>query len=305
MKRLLLLLVLLLIVGCTESVVVEEETSWVDYSDGSGFAIERPDWDGDFDFNETLFAMNYGGCIVAANKYAGTADLMYDWLLTVFDDQGVTVSYSDEDENRIEYDDEYLSFVMHSRVDVFECNNYAYNLVFSCEERMYNDLSSEVDRFFGSVLCDDELKEEVEYTTFIDDELSFDVPSWGAIETQGNVLALNDGYCSFYVAESDSALEDVYDWVYFSLDDVVKEGYSLEYTTPYEEIDMDARTLFVDCNYKTYMVTHTCVEGLKDSLVMQNVENSLVCSTVEIVEEEVEEVIPEKPKETATESALV
>ena len=300
MKKLLLLLLLLFIVGCTESVVVEE-TSWVEYINDEGLSIERPDWEGDFDFNETLFALNYGGCMVAANRYDGTADLMYDWLLTVFDDQGVDIFYSNKGEGRIEYGTDYLSFVMHSRVDVYECNNYAYNLIFSCEESRFGNLSEEVDRFYGSVSCNEAMKEEVSYTTFYDDELQMEVPDWTPIETQGNVLALNDGYCSFYVAESDSSMGEVYDWVYFSLDNVVKEGDSLEYTTPYDEIDMDARTLFLDCNYKTYMVTHTCVEGLKDSYVMQNVENSVICNTVEIVEEVEEEVVEEVTEEVIEE----
>ena len=287
MKKLWLLLVLLLVVGCEETVV--KEVNWENYLDGSGFSIDHPDWNESEGGNESILSLSEAGCMVAVNKYDGSSEIMYDWLNTYLSSLDVDITSSDEDSKEIYYAAYHDIYLFYSKLKIYDCNDYAYNVMLACEQSLFNE--SEYSRLFDSVSCDESMKEEVDYVKYTDEDFSVDFPDWDITE-QDDALVMRESFCNVYLFENEAGVDDVQGWLIASLDDYAMKDGILVYNTDYNGTTLKSEAGFNYCNYKTYVVVYTCVESVFDEEVSMELLDSLECAEVyeEIEEEPVEEV---------------
>lgn len=286
MKKWWFLLVLLLIVGCEE---VDREVSWVEFSDDNGFSVEYPDWNlSESEDEATVLAVADMGCMAAVNKYEGSSQIMYDWLGTYMEEQGVEIVKSDEDAREIEYAAFYGMFLFYSKVKIYDCNGYAYNVLLACEESLFNE--SAYFQLFDSVTCDEEMKAEVDYISYTDEDFEVIIPDWDITE-QADAFVLNSGFCNVYMFENDAGVSEVQNWLISTLHNYAMSNGVLEYYTDYNGTMLKSRAGFNYCNSKTHIVAYTCVESVFDEEVSSHILESLECW------EPVEEFIIEEPVE--------
>ncbi|MBT4174863.1 hypothetical protein HOE07_04260 [archaeon] len=283
MKKVLLLLLLLFVVGCEEAVV--QEISWVEYEDDNGFSIDKPDWNGTSESDDNLFTVNGMGCMAAVNKYNGNSEMMFDWLNLYLGEQGVTVFSSDEAERSFSYSAFVGMFLFNTELKIFDCNGYAYNAIWSCEQSVFNE--SVYSKFFDSFSCE-EKEIEVDYFMYNEDDFYVTLPEWSEVENEG-AYVLNDAFCNVYVFENQAGYDEVYGWLYDSLENPVAIGNVLEYTQDNGDNVLKSKAGFNYCNYKTYIVSYTCVDSMFIEAVADEIVNSLYCDAV-YEEEEIEEV---------------
>mgnify|MGYP003974204907 FL=1 len=286
MKKIWLLLVLLLVVGCEE---VVREVSWDSYSNDQGFSIDHPDWNGTDGANESVVSIAEAGCMVAVNKYDGSSDIMYDWLSMYLEEQDLDITSMDGETKEIEYAAYHDIYLFYSKLKIYDCNGYAYNVLLACEQSLFNE--SEYSRLFDSVSCDEEMKEEQDYVSYSDEDMGVNFPDWDITE-QNDALVMNDAFCNVYLFENSAGVEEVQNWLIASLDDYAMRDGFLEYNTDYNGTILKSRAGFNYCNYQTYVVVYTCVESVFDEDVSDEVLSSLECAEVyeEIEEEEPEEI---------------
>jgi len=306
MKRvILILLLLILIVGCEEAEpivneeVVEEivEDQWLTYEDDNGFSIEHPDWEEGEGDKDNLFVMTYAGCNLAVNRYDGNSEIMFDWLLKYMEEEVETEELT-YNEKTIYYGSYHETYYFNNKVFVYDCNDQVYNVIMSCIDSIYDE--EKYSNFFDSVSCDETMKEEVEYTTYNDQDFSVNVPDWEITE-EDNAVVMSQSYCNLYIFENEAKAEDVYDWMYDSLDDCEDCSFEdgLTYNSEYENTDLKSKVGFNYCNKKTHMVTYTCIDSIYDEEVAEEIMDSLDCDEeiTEIEEEEEEEIEPEEDEE--------
>ncbi len=297
MKKVLLLLLLLFVVGCEEAVV--QEISWVNYGDDNGFSIDRPDWNGTFEVNDSLFAVNGMGCMAGVNKYVGNSEMMFDWLNLYLGEQGVTVYSSNEDERSFSYSAFVGMFLFNTELRIFDCNGYAYNAIWSCEQSVFNE--SDYSKFFDSVYCS-EKEIAVDYLKYNEDDFYVDLPEWNEVDNEG-AYVLNEDFCNVYVFENEAGYDEVYSWLYDSLEDPVAVGDVIEYTQDYGDYVLKSKAGFNYCNYKTYIVSYTCIDSMFVEVVADKIVDSMYCDAIyeeeviEEVEEQVEEEVVEEVEE--------
>ena len=308
MKKLLLLILLLpLLVACEEVEVKEME--WVEFEDDNGFSIEHPDWPGNYSFDDSLFFLSEDGCNVAVNKYQGNSENMYDWLSTYLEEEGIMISYMNEEKKELRYTSTHSIFLFHTKLKIYSCGNYAYNVLMSCESSLYSTKEQELSRFFDSVDCDESKKEEIEYRDFEEQDFSMKIPDWNSVDSS-DAFVINNNLCNLYISSNENYVDAVHNWMYTSLEDCEdcritdSEDTVIEYESYYEDNLMKSKADFNYCNYKTYIVSFTCGEDYYDEDVASEIIESIDCAQVyepEIVEEEVVEEREEEVEEVKEE----
>ena len=166
MKKLLLLFLLIPLITACEEVpeepIKEIETQWSTYEDNNGFSISHPEWEGDYEFDDSLFMLSNAGCNLVTNKYEGNAENMYTWLSTYLTEEGSTITYQNQDNAQIEYTSNWDIYLFKTKLKMYDCNNYVYNVMLSCEYTIYDEKEIELDQFFTSIDCDESEKEPIE-----------------------------------------------------------------------------------------------------------------------------------------------
>lgn len=308
MNKFLIIVFLIFITGCmTEEIVreesvIEEKDNWIYFEDDNGFSTERPDAEGTFNFNETLFMISTKGCNSAVNKYEGDEELMYSWILKYLDTEEIYTVNTDELNNEISYLSSYQNYSIYNKLKIFGCNGYAYNIILSCEQGIFNENEEEFNKLYESAKCDSSKKEKIILNDFKEEDFSMDVPNWEDIERKDDTTILKKGYCNVFITEVDANLDDVYNWIYESVKKCEecnveeKEGDILDYESYYENILLKSKAGFVYCNYKTYIVSYTCIESMFDGDVASQIVSSINCDRIyepkeeEITQEEEEEI---------------
>jgi hypothetical protein len=306
MKKLLLLLLLILLITACEEIPEEPiepiETEWISYEDTNGFSIETPNWEGDYEFDDSLFLLTNTVCNVAVNKYEGNAENMYSWLSTYLEEQGTPITYQNEEKVQIEYTSNWDVYLFKTRLNIYDCNSYAYNVMYTCEYYTFEEKEEEMDQYFDSVDCDQSAAAPVEYAEYTDADFSITIPDWDVTpNTDG--LILTNNLCNIYISTNENNKDLVESWMLTSLEDcddcTVLSKTPLEYTSYYEETLMKSQAQFNYCNYETYIVAFTCADSYFDEDIANEVINSIDCENYyepieeEVIEEEQEEEVEE------------
>jgi len=306
MKKLLLLFLLILLITACEEVPIEVEepieTQWTTYEDNNGFSISHPEWEGEYEFDDSLFMLSNAGCNLVTNKYEGNAEAMYNWLSTYLIEEGTPITYQNKEKSQIEYTSSWEIYLFKTKLKMYDCNNYVYNAMLSCEYTIYDEKEIELEQFFSSIDCDESEKEPTEYTTYEDQDFSIEIPDWTTTPNTDALIVTNN-LCNLYISTNENNQNLVESWMLTSLEDcedcTIHSESPLEYTSYYEDTLMKSQAKFNYCNYKTYIIAFTCAESYFDKDIANEVINSIDCAQYyepieeEVIEEEQKEIVEE------------
>jgi hypothetical protein len=276
---------------------LSQEIVYVPYHN-NGLSLEYPQWpasDGESD-GKTEISVTKGYCSVVINTEQISAKQWYDLLLDSVKKQGFDVFEARNEEKYARYSTEFQNLTLITESRMYDCNGYATAVQVWCIEQVYNRTGNIRERVFSSVRCEqtagsdkktrekaikednkpdvDVVEEEIIYNFFEEQDFFVQYPDWQKIEGGGaeKVIGVTAGVCSVFVNKYNARPADLVQWFEKTISE--KEEHKIlnaytnddkwyfDYSFPYEDKTLTAKTKMSYCNYLTYSTLVACVDDL-------------------------------------------
>lgn len=112
--------------------------------------------------------------------------------------------------------------------------------------------------------------EETIFKNFSDGDFSIAYPDWPEDEySNHSILGRRNGPCFVHIDRHNASIDPLFNWIVnltmanenVTLEDVDLENHMITITAPHQNITFRATFVMTYCNYQTYVIGATCVEG--------------------------------------------
>ncbi|MFC1742081.1 hypothetical protein ACFL3V_06095 [Nanoarchaeota archaeon] len=318
--------------------LVAEEVKYTSYS-SSGFSVSHPYWPNTADQDSKVeVSVTMGYCTAIINSEKMSAEHLYQALKEGVEDSGNELIISDNSSLRVKYSAEYKNLTMLSDTTIFSCNGFAHAVSVVCIAQADNRSQHIHNKVFGSAKCEEttheivgklqetsppdtatnQIKnEKITYKDFEEDDFVIEHPDWTSVDdnTSERVLGVSIGICSVFVNKHNALPKDLAFWIKKTITEKAdhtmlkyrndQDTYYIDYSFPYEQHTLTAKTKILYCNYMSYATVIACIDNQTTSDIedmQEKVLESTDCTreyeipTPKAVEEKKQEVKQEEPE---------